>query len=145
MCSWGSGWSHLELLDLLVQQVHDVELLLLLGLLAGVSLPRVRRQAVAGQDVLLTDGDVLQVPPLDGSGLLLGEQLPDHRVHTCSHGNMGSEHAFGPASDQNTETPLSVKMFSHRHLGTAVFTHPGSPPPKPGVTPRSSSEQGRLR
>lgn len=75
---------YLQLLDLLVQQVHDVKLLLLLGLLAGVSLPGVWRQAVAGRQLLLADGDVLQVPPLDGPWLLLGQELADHGVHAYS-------------------------------------------------------------
>lgn len=73
--------SYLELLDLFVQQVDDVELLLFLRLFSGVSLPGVRGQTVAGRQLLLADGDVLQVSPLDGPRLLLRQQLPDDGVH----------------------------------------------------------------
>lgn len=57
-----------------------MKLLLFLQFLAGVPLPGVGRQAVAGGQFLFADGDVLQVASLDGAWLLLRQEVTDYRV-----------------------------------------------------------------
>lgn len=81
-----------------------MELLLFLSLLSGVSLPGVRGQTVAGRQLLLADGDVLQVSSLDGPGLLLGQQLPDDGVHSCREKKTWGIEKLPPTPDHHLVT-----------------------------------------